>query len=376
VDSVCLLVAVAAEPLVSNFEGGIALEVVHHAEYTMDMSSKLAIAALGVAAALGIRRRRLRKGLKGKTALVTGSSRGLGFLLAKEYASRGCKVVICSRDEGELAMARDALRKKGAEVLAIACDVSDEFEVRAMVEEITERFGGIDILVNNAGIIQVGPIEDQTLEDFEEALGVMFYGMLIPTWAALPQMLARGEGRIVNVTSIGGKVSVPHLLPYSAAKYAAVGLSQGLRAALYGRNITVTTAVPGLMRTGSYVNALFKGQRTREYAWFSVASSLPLITVSARRAARQIVDASQRGKAELTIGMPAKILAVIAGLFPGLTADVLGVVNRALLPAANGHGAATVPGKFVAPQLSPTAARVVELATTFGRRAGERYLQQ
>jgi short-subunit dehydrogenase len=105
-------------------------------------------------------------------------------------------------------------------------------------------------LVNNAGVIQMGPVEDQSLEDFEEALGTMFYGVLMPIWSVLPQMISRGEGRIVNITSIGGKLSVPHLLPYNCAKFAAVGLSEGLRAELGRSKISVTTIVPGLMRTG------------------------------------------------------------------------------------------------------------------------------
>ena len=107
-------------------------------------------------------------------------------------------------------------------------------------------------MVNNAGMIQVGPLATTTKEDFVTALDVMFWGTLYPTLAVLPQMRARGRGHIVNITSIGDLVSVPHLLPYTCAKFAAVGLSEGLRAELGPVGIRVTTVVPGLMRTGSY----------------------------------------------------------------------------------------------------------------------------
>lgn len=339
----------------------------------MQSMTKLAIGLLGAAAYFGFRRRRQGQDLRGKTALITGSSRGLGFLLAREYAREGCRVVICARDEGELDVARDALRDEGASVLAVTCDVSNEFEVRALVDEATRHFGGVDILVNNAGVIQMGPVEDQSLEDFEEALGTMFYGVLMPIWSVLPQMIRRGDGRIVNITSIGGKLSVPHLLPYNCAKFAAVGLSEGLRAELGRSKISVTTIVPGLMRTGSFINAVFKGRRTGEYAWFSLASSLPLISMNAERAARQIVAASRKRKAEHIVGAPAKLAALFHGIFPGTTSNLLRAVNTLLLPRPNGHGSAAVPGKFVQPQLSPPIERILAIATLLGRRAAQRY---
>ncbi len=110
-------------------------------------------------------------------------------------------------------------------------------------------FGRVDIVVNNAGIIQVGPMSTTTVEDFATALDVMFWGALYPTLAVLPQMRARRSGHVVNITSIGGMVSVPHLLPYTCAKFAAVGLSEGLRTELGQEGIHVTTVVPGWRRS-------------------------------------------------------------------------------------------------------------------------------
>ncbi|HET7036771.1 MAG TPA: SDR family NAD(P)-dependent oxidoreductase, partial [Thermomicrobiaceae bacterium] len=152
--------------------------------------------------------------IRGEVTLVTGSSRGFGYLLAREFGRQGCRVVICARDATELERARAALAGEGIETLAIPCDVSDQAQVEAMIEQATAHFGRVDILVNNAGIIQVGPVETLTTQDFENSMGVMYWGTVYPTLAVLPQMRRRRAGRIVNITSIGARLSVPHLLPY------------------------------------------------------------------------------------------------------------------------------------------------------------------
>src|ERR687891_1372920 len=103
--------------------------------------------------------------------------------------------------------------------------------------------------------------------------------------AVIPLMKRQSYGRIVNIASIGGKVAVPHLLPYVASKFALVGLSEGMRAELLKDGIYVTTVSPGLMRTGSHLNAFFKGQHKKEYALFSIANALPLFSTSSKRAA-------------------------------------------------------------------------------------------
>src|SRR4051812_27567126 len=165
--------------------------------------------------------------LRGKVALVTGGSRGLGLAIARVLKRRGCDVAVCARDPRELMRVVDELG-----VLAIPCDVSVPSQVEEAIRVVGDHLGPIDILINNAGVIQVGPIETMTLEDFQESLAINFYGALHTTLAVLPQMRARHRGRIVNVTSIGGKVAVPHLIPYDCAKFALVGLSEGLRAEL------------------------------------------------------------------------------------------------------------------------------------------------
>ncbi len=239
--------------------------------------------------------------IRGQVVLITGGSRGLGLALAREFARRGCRIAICGRDEDSLVRARDELSATGADVLAIPCDVSDPGQIDQLVTEINGRFGQIDILVANAGQIEVGPFATTTDADFENALDLMFWGILRPVRAALPAMRHRGHGRIVTITSIGGKVSVPHLMPYSAAKFAAVGLSEGLRAEMAGTGVKVTTVVPGLMRTGSHLNVEYRGNPEAEYTWFSLGASLPLISMDAVRAAEQIVAATIRGDPEVIL---------------------------------------------------------------------------
>jgi NAD(P)-dependent dehydrogenase (short-subunit alcohol dehydrogenase family) len=300
-----------------------------------DLSRGERLAAAGVLGWVGWKAvQKLReRSLAGHVVLVTGGSRGLGLLLAREFVREGCRVAICARDPQELDAARRDLEARGGRVLPIVCDVGDREQAEAMVARVTEHFGRVDVLVNNATVIQVGPLASMTVEDFHEAMDVNFWGSVHTTLAVVPQMRARGTGRIVNVTSIGGKVALPHMLPYDCAKFAAVALSEGLRSELAKDGITVTTVVPGLMRTGSPVNAWFKGDTEREFDWFSVSAATPLTTMSAARAARRIVLAAKRGEAEVTLTWQATVLRMVHGIFPGATADAAGVVNR-LLPGA------------------------------------------
>ena len=300
-----------------------------------------AVGAVGLAAAVaGIRRAR-RRTLHGKTVLVTGSSRGLGLALAEEFARLGARVALNARDEAELERARRWLLESGIvdtpeQILLVPADLRKPEEADYLVHRATEAWGGIDILVNNAGVITVGPIENQTVADFHNVMESNFYSGLHCTMAALPQMLERRKGSIVNITSIGGKLAVPHLLPYTASKFAAVGFSEGLHAELRSKGIHVLTVCPGLMRTGSHLNALFSGDAEREYRWFALGATTPLVSSSARHAARRIVAAVLARETEVFITPQAALAGRIAPLAPALTAAAMSVVNR-FLPAPTQH---------------------------------------
>jgi len=257
--------------------------------------------------------------------------------MARQLVAQGARLTIVARDPEQLRRAEEQLRGVGVEVLCLACDVSKREQVEQAVNAAVARFGGVDVLINNAGVIQVGPLEHQGIQDFEEALAIHLFGPLFTTMAVLPHLRRAGGGRIVNISSIGGKISVPHLLPYAVSKFALVGLSDGLRSELRADNIFVTTVCPGLMRTGSPRNAFFKGQHRREYAWFTISDSLPVLSISADYAARKILEACRRGSARLLLGAQTKAAVLLNELFPGATAALLAMANR-WLPSADGTG--------------------------------------
>ena len=298
---------------------------------------------MGLAASEVLKRRRMPS-LRDRVVLITGSSRGLGLALAEEYARQGARLIICARQPGPLELARERLAALGTEVLAIPCDIRDQQQVEQLIAQGMAHFGRIDVLVNNAGVIMVGPARTMTTQDYQECMDTMFWGPFYATTAVLPSMRAQRGGQIVNITSIGGRISVPHLLPYSCAKFAALGFSEGLHAELAREGIKVTTVVPGLMRTGSHVNAFVKGQRQQEYILFGLCATLPLTATSAASAARQIVRATRRGATELIITPQARLLSRFHGLCPALTTRVLSLVNR-LLPQASSSEWEPVPGR-------------------------------
>lgn len=310
--------------------------------------------------------------LHGKVVLITGGSRGLGLALAEEFGKRGAKLVLAARDAENLERARTLLRKRGAvdreaDILILSHDLREPGEAEKLIQEATAEFGRIDILVNNAGVITVGPVENQSLKDFRDAMDANFFSGLQCTLAVLPQMLARGNGSVVNITSIGGKIPVPHLLPYTASKFASVGFSEGLTAELRSKGIYVTTVCPGLMRTGSHLNANFTGDAAREYRWFSLVAGLPGVSVSARAAARKIVRSVVSRKREIAITPQAIIATRFAAACPTATMLAMEMMNR-VLPSATAGTAGNRRGAEVR-------SMEVKRATFLGNAAARRYNQ-
>lgn len=303
------------------------------------------LACAGAAASYAFAQSRKKsKRLQGKVVLITGASRGLGLAMAEEFGRLGANLALNARDPYELERARKLLVNRHAvdspdDVLLLPGDLRDSGVAERLVQDATARFGRIDILVNNAGIITVGPIENQAIQNFRDAMDTNFFAGVHCTLAVLPQMLARGHGNIVNITSIGGKIAVPHLLPYSASKFAAVGFSEGLNAELRSKGVHVTTVCPGLMRTGSHMNALFTGDAAREYRWFSLAAGLPLISASARSAARKIVRAAVSGKREIAITPQAIFASRLGNLCPTATSRTMQLMNLALPRSTTGETA-------------------------------------
>jgi short-subunit dehydrogenase len=294
-----------------------------------------------------------RYDFRNRVVVITGGSRGLGLVIARQLAAEGALLAICARDEEEVNRAAADLRSRGARVFSYICDVTKSDELSNFLTNSQYELGPVDVLLNVAGVIQVGPFETQTEADYEEALKVHFWAPLRAMEQVLPDMCARGGGRIVNISSIGGRIGVPHLAPYCASKFALNGLSQALRAELARYSVYITTVCPGLMRTGSPRHAWFKGQHRKEYAWFSISGAMPGFSVSAESAARQVINACRYGRAMLTISLPAKLGVALNTLAPELTADLAGLAAQ-LLPGPGGVGATAIEGSGSTSSWSPS----------------------
>lgn len=266
----------------------------------------------------------------GQVVIVTGGSRGLGYLLARGFARKGAFVVLVARDASELLVAKRRLeREEGARVQALSEDLEDPESGERIVGSVIDRFGRIDVLVNDAGVISVGPQKAMSADDYRHAMETNFAAAVRVTRAALPHLEKTG-GSILNISSIGGAVPVPHLLPYTASKFAMTGWSTGLATELANNGVRVTTVLPWLMRTGSFLHAEVKGRQEKEARNFALSSSLPLLTLSAERAAERMLLAVERGERFVTVGAPAKVLRLAFALLPSVTIAALSLANRFL----------------------------------------------
>lgn len=299
------------------------------------------------------------------TVVISGGSRGLGLLIGKEFAKEGALIALLARDEAELRRAQNIIQfaAPDAFVKYYVCDCTKSEQVSKTITSIIKTFGSIDVIVNNAGVMTTTPIKNATGKEYAESLATHFWAPYNVIQHCRPY-LERGA-RIINISSIGGKMPVPHLAPYCTGKFALVGYSETLRAECISEGIYVTTVCPGLMRTGSIDHASFKGQSKKEYAWFSTLGSLPGITTSADKAARAIVQAARIGQAELRIGMPTKFLTLAQAHFPEFFSDLVALANS-FLPSATEDNEVKVQGLDAHSKLSPSP------LTTLGQKAAER----
>jgi short-subunit dehydrogenase len=325
-----------------------------------------------IASTIADRTQNKRHWASGKVVVITGGSRGLGLALAEEFGSRGARLVLAAREEADLVNARKQLLDRSAvrspdHVLIVSADLRNPEDASRLIDEATRRFGQVDVLINNAGVITVGPIENQTIDQFRQAMEANFFAGLHCTLAVLPQMLERRAGSIANIASIGGRIAVPHLLPYTASKFAVVGFSEGLGIELRSKGIRVTTICPGLMRTGSHRNASFTGNASEEYRWFSMAANTPIASTSAHYAARKIADGVAAGCAEITITPQAFIAARFGNLSPELKRIALMGMNMVLPDPVDGQN---IPRRG-----EEVREREPFPASTFGSSAARRYNQ-
>lgn len=279
------------------------------------LSTGLALTAAGLYYSSLIK----EKNFKGQSVLITGGSRGLGLSLAWNFLDRGAQsVTLIARDQEELNRAHGILLQAFplANIFVHVCDVTEPTQLEASFNYAIASMGTIDILVNNAGAMLVAPFTSTDHDDFEALMKIHLYAVVNATKLVIPHFERKEGGQILNICSMGGKVAVPHMLPYDASKFALAGFSQGVTAELAPYNIRVTTAFPLPMRTGSPIQAVFKGDHEKEFKWFETIDNLPLLSISADSAAKTILDGLADGKTEVLLAPVAKIRNIFSAIFP------------------------------------------------------------
>jgi short-subunit dehydrogenase len=246
--------------------------------------------------------------LKGKVAIVTGASSGIGEAAARELASRGAAVVLAARAAEKLEALEREISASGGQALAVKTDVSERGSVEALAGKTVEAFGSLDILVNNAGLGLSGRVAQLRAEDLRHVFEVNAIGPLNCIQAALPHM-GRG-GRIINVSSVIGKRSIPKVGGYCATKFALNALSDALRVEIADRDITVTSVYPGTTRTAFRENS--RRTRDEKRGWRPKG-------VTPERVAKRIADAAEKGPREVYVTLPDRLYIMVTTLLPGLT---------------------------------------------------------
>ncbi len=237
------------------------------------------------------------------TVVITGASSGIGRATALEFARRGAALVLAARGEEGLKATVDECRRRGAEVLAIPTDVTDEGAVRRLAQQAVAHFGRIDTWVNNAAVTMFAGVESAPMADFRRVVETNLYGYVHGARAVLPVFRAQGEGVLINVSSIAGKVGQPYTSAYTATKHAIRALSMSLRQELWldcARDVHVCTVMPGVIDTPLF-------QHAANYTGRAIRPMPPVYT--AERVARTIVRLASRPRREVYVGPAARLLA-------------------------------------------------------------------
>jgi short-subunit dehydrogenase len=245
---------------------------------------------------------------RGRVALVTGASSGIGAATARAFAGAGLRVALCARRKDRLEQLAAELTARGSEATVHAVDVTDALAVRAMVDEVAARWGRLDVLVNNAGRGFSATLEQTTTEELRALMELNVVAVLGATQAALPIMRRQGSGHVINISSIVGRRAVPYRAAYSATKFALGALSEALRVELTGTGIAVTLVYP--IRTDG---TEFHEAEVQKVRWRPMGP-----VQSAERVARAILSCVRRPRLEVYPYWPLRILAVMSVIAPGL----------------------------------------------------------
>ncbi|HEY8134018.1 MAG TPA: SDR family oxidoreductase [Thermoanaerobaculia bacterium] len=241
--------------------------------------------------------------LRGKTAVITGASSGIGKAAALEFARRGANLVVAARRGDLLEEVARLCRERGVECRPIVADVA----IRQDCKRLLDAAGHVDILVNNAGFAIFDAIENAKPEDLEQMMRTNYFGAVWCTQAALPAMLLRGEGTIVNVASIAGLMGYAHMGGYCATKFAMIGFSEALRDEVIGRGVRVAMVCPGTVETNFFVKA--------ERGKMPGASRL-ILAIKPERAAKAICDSAEDGRYRRILPFGALLFMRLKEMFP------------------------------------------------------------
>jgi len=250
---------------------------------------------------------------QGKTALITGAASGIGRATAIELALRGVDMFLADIDEKGLAGVRSEIEANGGHCQIMRVDVSDNVQVKNMVEAAVGKLSHIDILVNSAGVTLIGEVSDCSLEDWEWIVRINLWGSICSVYHVLPHMIERKSGHIVNIASAAGLVALPGNGSYCVTKFGLVGFSEVLRAELHKHNIKITLVCPGGVGTNFEKNA-----RVRNLSKFVPGKFVRGRIQTPEFLAKKIVSAIKKEKFMLTTGIEGQLLWYIKRFIPSL----------------------------------------------------------
>ncbi|MDF5717359.1 MAG: SDR family NAD(P)-dependent oxidoreductase [Rhizonema sp. NSF051] len=254
------------------------------------------------------------------TVLITGGSHGIGKATALLFARKGYDLVLATRHIESLESVAQEVQNLGHIAPQIVpCDLRDPLQVDTLVQKALEHHGHIDVLVNNAGIFAEGPVEQFSLSDWHQVIDLNLWGYIHTINALLPHFLQRKTGTIVNVSSIGGKVPTPYLVPYCTSKFAVTGLTEAMHAELKPKGVHVCGIYPNLIKSNFLERAIFRGkdeqdiQARREQ--LDKVVKTPVIE-KPEDVANAIWDAVKNQKSEIMVGS-ANMSQALDRFFPG-----------------------------------------------------------
>lgn len=239
------------------------------------------------------------------TVLITGASQGIGRAIASEFARHGFNIVLAARSADRLNQAVAELQANHHSAIAVPTDVRDPEQVQNLVQKTLDQFGTVDVLVNNAGIYISGPARQFSLDDWHQAIDTNLWGYIHMIHALLPHFEERQAGTIVNIGSIGGKVPLPYLVPYTTTKFAITGLTQALRAELQHKGIHVCGIYPNLIKSRFLERAIFRGNSVDDAQdrrkQVEQTLQMPLIE-KPEKVARAVWDAVEHQRDDVVVG--------------------------------------------------------------------------